>query len=206
MARKFRRNQPNREIGKVILIACEGSETEPVYFEGIRKSLRVSKERIEVLPHQRTDPLGIIETLISERKERKQEKRWSEGDRAWAVFDGDEHIDNNSDNWHNALDKARSQKIDLAITNPCFEFWYLIHFRDCCAQIDRVKTRRLLKQHILNYDKTVCLYPEPLAPLTTQAMQRAKTIAEQIQRDQLSYFSNPCCSDLPTLVESLLKL
>ncbi|MBM0742728.1 RloB domain-containing protein [Phormidium sp. CLA17] len=188
------------------MIACEGSKTEPAYFEGIRKSLRLSTVQIKILPHLGTDPLRIVEAAIAGRQDMKVDKAWITGDRAWAVFDGDEHIANNPDNWRSALAKAKSQKIDLAITNPCFEFWYLIHFRDHLAQIDRIKTLALLKQHVSDYEKAACLYPEPLSLLTTQAIQRARKIAEQIQRDQLAPFSNPCCSELPELVESLLKL
>jgi hypothetical protein len=160
-----------------------------------------------VLRHQgRTDPRSIIERVIEERKEMKSNQAWTEGDSAWAVFDGDEHIEQSPDNWRSAIDLATKQKIKLAITNPCFELWYLIHFQDYFAQITRDRVINLLEKHIPKYDKSMCLYPKPLKPLTEQAIQRAERIAVQIERDELDEHSNPCCSGLPKLIQSLLRL
>jgi hypothetical protein len=50
------------------------------------------------------------------------------------------------------------------------------------------------------------MYPEPLADLTHQAVTRAEKIASQIQRNALPEYSNPCCSRLPELIETLLRL
>lgn len=207
MSRKLSRQRPSKEIGQKILIACEGSKTEPGYFESIRRELRLSTLNIILLPHRgRTDPRSIIDLAIENRQEMKRDKRWTKGDQAWAVFDGDEHIEQNYDNWQSAINRANSQEIHLAITNPCFEFWYLIHFRDHFAQITRNQVVTLLGEYISNYEKSMCLYPEPLKDLTPQAMQRAERIAAQIQRNELSEYSNPCCSKLPDLVQSILTL
>ncbi len=207
MPRKLNRRQPTRNPIQKIVIACEGSKTEPSYFESIRRELRLRTLQIIVLRHQgRTDPRSIIERVIEERKEMKSNQAWTEGDSAWAVFDGDEHIEQSLDNWRSAIDLATKQKIKLAITNPCFEFWYLIHFQDYFAQITRDRVINLLGKHIPNYDKSMCLYPKPLKPLTEQAIQRAERIAAQIERDELDEHSNPCCSGLPKLIQSLLRL
>jgi hypothetical protein len=136
----------------------------------------------------------------------KSNQAWTEGDSAWAVFDGDEHIEQSPDKWRSAIALATKQKIKLAITHPCFEFWYLIHFQDYFAQITRDRVINLLGKHIPNYDKSMCLYPKPLKPLTEQAIQRAERIAAQIERDELDEHSNPCCSGLPKLIQSLLRL
>jgi hypothetical protein len=205
--RKLNRRPSSRNIVRKIVIACEGSKTEPRYFKSIGNELRLETLQIIVLPHQgKTDPRSIIERVIEERHEMKRNQAWTNGDSAWAVFDGDEHIEQSPEKWKSAIALAKKQKIQLAITNPCFELWYLIHFRDHFAQISRDREINLLVKHISNYEKSMCLYPEPLKPLTEQAIQRAERIAAQIQRDELDEHSNPCCSDLPKLVQSLLKL
>ncbi|MBD2295764.1 RloB domain-containing protein [Anabaena sphaerica FACHB-251] len=207
MARKLERRQPSRKITQKILIACEGSKTEPVYFKSIRNELRLPTLEIIILPHQsKTDPGNIIERLIEERQQMKNEKRWTTNDTAWAVFDGDEHIEISRNNWQKAINRANSQKIKLAITNPCFELWYLIHFQDHLSQINREKLIQLLNKYIPEYEKSISLYPKPLQSLTETAIQRAEKIAKQIEREQLYEYSNPCCSDLPKLVSSLLGL
>jgi hypothetical protein len=206
MPRKLNRRPPSREPAQKILIACEGSKTEPLYFESIRNELRLQTLKIIVLHHNKTDPRGIIERLIEERKKMKKSQEWSDKDSAWAVFDGDEHIEKSSATWQSAIDRAKSQNIQLAITNPCFELWYLIHFQDHYAQVNRDKVVSNLRKHISNYDKSMCLYPEPLKAVTEKAIQRAAKIAEQIQRNELDEHSNPCCSGLPNLVSCLLNL
>jgi hypothetical protein len=206
MPRKLNRRPPSREIAQKILIACEGSKTEPIYFESIRNELRLRTLNIIVLRQNKTDPRGIIERLIDERQQMKRNQEWSNKDVAWAVFDGDEHIEKGSASWKSAIDRAKSQNIQLAITNPCFELWYLIHFQDHFSQIKSDKVLNHLKKHVSDYDKSMCLYPEPLKPLTEKAIQRATNIAEQIQRNELDEYCNPCCSGLPNLVSCLLSL
>ncbi|MEH2371638.1 RloB family protein [Nostoc sp.] len=207
MPRKLNRRPPSRNIAQKILIACEGSKTEPIYFNSIRNELRSSTLDIIVLPHQnKTDPGSIIEKLIEERQQRKDNQQWSKEDKAWAVFDGDEHIEKSLANWQSAINRATSQKINLAITNPCFELWYLIHFQDHFAEITRDRLVNLLEKHIHGYDKSMCLYPKPLKSLTEQAIKRAEKIAKQIERNELYEHSNPCCSGLAKLISSLLTL
>jgi hypothetical protein len=207
VSERFKRRKSIRQIAKKILIVCEGSKTEPQYFHAIRQRWRLATLQVLIVPSQgKTDPCNLVELAIEKRQELENDDRWEKGDRAWVAFDGDEHIEKSIDAWNKALSKARGQKIELAITNPCFEFWYLLHFQDHFAQITRTKTITLLNRHILDYAKSKCCYPEPLEALTENAIQRAKKIAEQIQRDELNEFSNPCCSGLPTLVQNLLIL
>lgn len=206
MAKSLKRNAPTQTIEKKILIACEGKKTEPKYFNAIRQDLRLPSEQVEVLSHEGTDPLGIVNAVVEARKKKKKEKTWEKEDLAWAVFDGDEHIANDPTNWHDAIQKAVSQKIHLAITNPNIEFWYLIHFRDHSASIERDKAKELLKQHIPNYDKAGCYYPYPLKPLTQDAIARAELLESLAKLDKLSKYSNPCCSGILQLVKLLLDL
>jgi hypothetical protein len=207
MSRKLERNQPSKKIKQKILIACEGSKTEPVYFKSMKNELRSPTLEITVLDNQgKTDPGNIIEILIEKRQQIKYEKGWTKNDAAWAVFDGDEHIEKSRKSWETAINRANSQKINLAITNPCFELWYLIHFQEHLAQINRDKLVKLLNKHIPDYDKSMCLYPKPLKLLTETAIQRGEKIAKQIERNELYEYSNPCCSGLPKLISSLLGL
>jgi hypothetical protein len=82
-----------------------------------------------------------MNAVLGARQDAKSEKRWEHEDSAWAVFDGDEHITNTPANWHQAIQKAKSQKINLAITNPSIEFWYLIHFQVALLTFSEIKLR-----------------------------------------------------------------
>jgi hypothetical protein len=85
----------------------------------------------------------------------------------WCVCDVDEHP-----LLPEAKQQARDNGVSLAISNPCFELWALLHFRDQTAAETRDKVRDLLKRHIPRYDKE--LPATKLMPLLEQAMQRAR--------------------------------
>ena len=202
----FKRNVPKKEVAKKILIACEGKYTEPLYLKAIKQDLRLSTVKITILPHDGTDPLSVVNKVLDKRQEVKREGTWEKEDLAWAVFDGDEHIQKDPNNWHQAIQKAKKENIRLAITNPSIEFWYLIHFQEHSSNISQDKAKNHLKQHIPNYDKSGCYYPEPLKKFNQEAIARAKKLDDLANQNKLPEHSNPCCSGISQLVEMLLKL
>ena len=202
----LKRNTPTKIVGKKILIACEGKHTEPKYFNAIRQDLRLTTVQVYVLPHDGTDPLSVVNKVLEERQDRKGDKTWEKEDSAWAVFDGDEHIENNPANWHQAVQKAKSQKVNLAITNPSIEFWYLIHFQDHYPNISRDKAKEYLKRHIPNYDKSICYYSDRLKQKTEEAIYRANNLERNAKQNELPEYANPCCNGISQLVQRLLDL
>jgi hypothetical protein len=71
-------------------------------------------------------------------------------DQVWCVFDVDEHP-----HIPDAVQMARDNNIHLAITNPAFELWLLLHFRESPGMKSRSQMRTLLKGYIDDYDKHV---------------------------------------------------
>ncbi len=195
-----------KSVGRKILIAYEGMGAERGYFNAIRQFLRLQSTRVILAPHTGTDPYTIVRQAISSREEQIREQAWIKGDSAWAVFDGDEHMRNDLQRWKNALQTAAKEKINLAISNPCFEFWYLIHFQDYFANLSNKQAERSLKNHIPGYEKPQILYPKPLGPLTRDAIQRAKQLMKRCEANGWQEHTNPCCHKVAELVESLLSL
>jgi hypothetical protein len=54
------------------------------------------------------------------------------------VFDIDEHP-----HVRRALELASSPGISVAVSNPCIELWFLLHFQDQNAAIDRADAQRM---------------------------------------------------------------
>ena len=71
-------------------------------------------------------------------------------DSVWCVFDVDEHPKIND-----AVQQANDNQIHLAISNPAFELWLLLHFTDFAAGRDRAFIRGELRKHVTDYDKHV---------------------------------------------------
>ena len=125
MARRPPRNRiarqgPKREQYDRVLIVCEGSRTEPLYFEEIASRYRLSTANIKVIGSG-ADPRTVVREA---RKERDRERRRGEKyDRVYCVFDRDEHA-----TFQEACNKARAIGLQLARSWPCFEFWLRLHF------------------------------------------------------------------------------
>lgn len=130
-----RRGQRRRKLKPVILIVTEGSQTEPKYFEHYRS--RQTNIDIRVVGSRtkggETDYLGLIRKAVEYQS--KNQISASNGDAVWVVADGDVNY-NNPDPIaakDTLLSRARkladAKGIHIAISNPCFEFWYLLHFQ-----------------------------------------------------------------------------
>jgi hypothetical protein len=152
--RKAARRPPFRDPRPVILIVCEGENTEREYFEGFWHAARNPRVQIHISRKH-----GVPKTLVEAAKELKKEaqnrakKQDDENlaiDSVWCVRDVDEHP-----NLPDAKQMARDNEIYMAISNPCFELWLLLHFRESPGMQHRDKVRQLLKGCVPQYDKHV---------------------------------------------------
>jgi hypothetical protein len=139
-----------REPRKLVLIVCEGESTEPKYLDEFRKVKKLSATEIEIVKSRDcgTDPQGIVKYAKAKRKKKRDEGL--EYDSVWCVFDRDSH-----DRYKNAIIEARDNRINLAISNPCFELWLLLHYKLQTATIHRKKAEKELKRYIPHYEKGI---------------------------------------------------
>jgi hypothetical protein len=167
----LRRGPAFREPRRRILVICEGKVTEPKYFRELRLHFRNPAVEIEI-DDQHGTPRTLVAHAVRRKKEaareaKRQRNAFLAYDEVWCVFDVDDHP-----LLAEAKQQARDNGISLAISNPCFELWALLHFREQTAAEPRQRIRYLLKIHISDYDKAL---PAPkLMPLLELAMQRAR--------------------------------
>jgi hypothetical protein len=121
-----------------IRIFTEGSKTEPIYLAHWQ---RLYRDRVRVVIDAfHGAPLQLVERATARRAGEQGNARHGRGDahdEYWCVFDVDEHP-----NIGRALDLAASNGIGVAVTNPCIEAWFLLHFQDRRAAIDRGDAQR----------------------------------------------------------------
>lgn len=114
---------------KIIVLAYEGNNTEAIYFETLKESVRFNDDLIYLVSLRRpkndtnSAPVHVFNKL---KKEAKDEYNFDDTDELWMVID--------RDSWSNiseisALCKAQGN-FYLALSNPCFEFWILLHIKD----------------------------------------------------------------------------
>ncbi len=143
-----------KERKRRFLLYCEGEKTEPSYFDGLVRYLRSPLIQI-VIGDRQADPKGLVELAIAHRERARRDARRQNDDsllfnEVWCIFDVDEHT-----RLPDAIQKAVVSSIDLAISNPCFELWILIHFRDQWAFITGAAAQSAVRQFITGYGKTV---------------------------------------------------
>jgi len=113
-----------REQVPVILIATEGKETEPQYFEIFKRMKNNVQIRILGSNKGGSSPTAVQKRMMKEIKENEIGER----DKAWLVID--------TDQWKtNQLNAAYEWSISkanygLAVSNPMFEYWLLLHFEE----------------------------------------------------------------------------
>jgi len=97
-------------------------------------------------------------------------------DSVWCVFDVDDHP-----HIPDAQQMARDNDIQLSISNPCFELWLLLHFRENPGMQPRHKVQRMLVKYVSGYDKDVkyATYSDGYQ----QAVIRAKRLDESAESD-----------------------
>jgi hypothetical protein len=171
--RKPPRRPAFRDPRPVIVIVCEGKNTEPQYFEGLWEAARNPRVRI-FIPKDHGVPKTLVEAARQLKKDAQAEARKQRDenlvvDSVWCVFDVDDHP-----NLPDAKQTARANGIGLAISNPCFELWLLLHFRESPGMQHRDKVQQLLKEYVPEYDKNVefCTYSAGYS----QAVKRAKRL------------------------------
>ena len=114
---------------RIIVLAYEGNITEALYFEKLKENARFNNELIHLLSLKRkkgdtnSAPKHVFRKL---KREAKDEFNFKSPDELWMIIDRDE--------WPNIEEISILYKKEgnfyLALSNPCFEFWLLLHIKD----------------------------------------------------------------------------
>jgi hypothetical protein len=121
----LRRRSQHRPERIRILIVCEGRETEPNYFRGVRDEESVRQRFVvAVRKGKGRSRVAVVEQAVAEMQ--KAETRGEAFDQVWCVLDV-EQADKRAQVLQ-ARTLAGQHGIRLALSNPCFECWPLAHF------------------------------------------------------------------------------
>lgn len=133
-----RPGQPRRTVsGKArrreIVVFTEGIKTEIQYLNHWYRLHRASV--LVTFGDFHGTPLPLVEHAVDRKRTDHREEQKGRGTapaETWCIFDTDEHP-----SIPEALDLATRNGIAVAISNPCLELWFLIHFQDQTAWIHR---------------------------------------------------------------------
>lgn len=182
-SRGFTRKSKFRDA-KSIVIATEGTKTEPVYFESLALDENYRNPRIKVEVIHRTNTKSSPAHVMKELDRIKKQFAQHEGDELWLVLDRDKWTEGELSN---VAQQVEQKAYSLADNNPCFEIWLLLHHKSLDEydeesltdlkqnkrQGNRTRLERELVQLHGSYDKS-SLNTSHYIPFVTTAITNAK--------------------------------
>ncbi|QWF77061.1 RloB family protein [Amycolatopsis sp. CA-230715] len=157
-----RRRRAFRAPRLSLLVVCGAAATEPAYFEGLKRARRNPAVTVKVKAKP-GGPEGVVKYAAGMR-----DRAAGTHDEVWCVLDVDEY------DLCKAVSAASRLKVNLAISNPCFEFWLLLHFEACAAPLTCYNdVEKRLRKHLPEYDKSALRF-EDYAQGVDNAVERAR--------------------------------
>jgi len=123
---RLQARRPNlRALKKPILIICEGKETEPNYFNLLkREDIVTNRFTIKVKRGSGGTRLQIVHSAVKLKVESDIDDQ-----EVWCVFDTEElRSEESRKDLSAAISLASANSIITFISNPSFEVWLLAHF------------------------------------------------------------------------------
>ena len=184
------RKQAARNSYDKVLIACEGSKTEPNYLTGLINHYKLSTANVLIDGNCGSDPMSVVDRAEQSFRDINRQKGIDNYDRIFCVFDKDEHEEHGqkfSQSIHKIQRMDCEDVIFSAITsNPCFEVWVILHFelftRPLAATGRNTAAQEVvnhLKQYIPEYEKGNKNLFSMIGDQTPRAISFAKKLNKQ---------------------------
>ncbi|MBU1391179.1 MAG: RloB family protein [Gammaproteobacteria bacterium] len=150
--------EKDEEPTRVIIISCEGTNTEPEYFKAIREKLKdniSSLIQIELVPKpdNASEPINVLNNLDSFVEKYDFKKG---NDSLWLVCDR-EKVEARKNGLLKIIPLCKNKGYSIALLNPLFEFWLLLHLVDISTydhekifNNDRVNSKKRYLDHELS--------------------------------------------------------
>lgn len=148
--RNFKRPESKRSA-KLIVIATEGRKTERIYFEALAENFDSTKVHVEVI--EKLDDNSSPDVVLEQLNSFADEFNLDENDELWMVIDRDYQ------SWEIEMIKSVAQICHqkrgyyLAVSNPAFELWLLLHLVDC-SELTQQEKEDLFRNAKVTRNKT----------------------------------------------------
>jgi hypothetical protein len=203
-APSLRRRVAVRPPKRTVAIFCEGHRTEPEYFLALKRDPRVRELaavelRVEASNHK-SSPMSLVRRAVAARERNTREE--GEIDSFWCIFDVE--WPTNHPDLHRALTTASANNVEVAVSNPCFELWLLLHFTDQNAWVDTDRACKLRKRADQSSGKEIVDGPIYMRR-RNEAISRAAALESRHQANGTAFPHNNPSSGVHRLVATLLQ-
>ena len=117
---------------RLIVIASEGKDTERIYFKALAKEYTNPRVHVHILERSKNEQNNSSpEHVLKQLNDYKIQYELEADDELWLVVD--------KDRWTEAMLSRVATKcsqevaMHMALSNPCFELWLLLHMEDAAS-------------------------------------------------------------------------
>jgi RloB-like protein len=192
--KSLKRLSETRPELRTIVIFTEGEKSEVDYIDGLRELPHV-KQDVALSVELSLDhgvPLTLVRLAVAQ-------KRDMEVDECWCIFDVE--WPKNHPNLKDAILLAKAHDIRLAISNPCFEVWLMLHYKDFGKPSDTDEVER--KSRALDGRQGKSIDASLYMPLRKAAAKRARMLDERHERNGTSFPHDNPSSGMYLFLETL---
>ena len=180
---------------------CEGTRTEPEYIEALKKEPEIrDTASVEIridMDASGAVPMTLVNAAAKARVRNSQEQ--GEIDEVWCLFDVE--WPQNHPKLAEARAMAAESDVRLAISNPCFELWLTLHFKNYTAWLDNDAAMKLRRFYDKSSNKG--LDGSQYMPRRVYAAQRARALTAKHIRDGTEFPDDNPSSGMYLLLEAI---
>ena len=117
---------------RLIVIASEGKDTERIYFKALAKEYTNPRVHVHILERSEDEQNNSSpEHVLKQLNDYKSQYELEDDDELWLVVD--------KDRWTEAMlsrvatECLQDVAMHMALSNPCFELWLLLHLEDAAS-------------------------------------------------------------------------
>lgn len=214
--------EESQEPERVIIISCEGSNTEPEYFETIKEKLSEYISvllEIKIVPKEAgaSEPKDVICNLDEYIIEKYDYK--SDYDEMWVIWDR-EKVEDRKKAIIEMLPVCKEKNYNIAMTNPLFEFWLLLHIVDITEYdyntlyendwVSVAKNKRYIEKELLTKLYDIGKYSKKKGEFNKNIVSRDNILKaleqEKLFENELEKIIDNLGSNVGELINKILKI
>lgn len=172
----YKRRGPTVEPRAKVLVVCEGAKTEPNYFLAMCRDLGLTAVEVRVCGEDcGSAAKSVVEHAVDKISELKKSECYDE---VWCVFDVE--APKPDPTLRRALEMADANEIGVALSNPCFEYWFILHFEKKAPPFQKnADVVKMLEEYLPDYAKGDRTIHDQLKSRTVDAIRNAKLVIKE---------------------------
>lgn len=198
---KLARAKDSRQGLPVIIVVCEGTETEPNYLRGLCEARRINAANIRIESGgSATDALSLV------KKTRALFSKDRDYDRVYVISDDDgQPLEEAKTLAQKSLKTVSGKNINVEVltSRPVFEYWLLLHFEYSTRPFaTAAEVIDVLRRHLTDFNKS----DRQIFAHVDAGLGRAMTNVERLKRELAGTGATCPNTDMNLLVAQLLTM